>query len=189
MGPQTNKRLDSDEFMELVERYRDEFFRYILRQAWDPGMAEDIFASALLAAFENRHKFQSGTNFRAWMYRIVTNKCYVANRHTGRAFASLDEVGADRVAAEVPRGYTDVLAEPEKVIEACGDELYRAFKLLSEKERACILLRGVESFSYKEIAEIIEIPVGTVMTHLARGRAKLRKELTDYAREQGVVKE
>jgi DNA-directed RNA polymerase specialized sigma24 family protein len=85
-------------------------------------------------------------------------------------------------------GYADVLADPEGVLEQCGDEVVRALRKLKTAERSCILLRGVEEFSYKEIAEILEIPVGTVMTHLARGRAKLRKELTAYARETGIVR-
>ena len=81
-----------DDFIEKVERYRDEFYRYVLRTLWDPGMADDVFSSAILAAWENQHKFTPGTNFRAWMYRIITNKCYVANRVTGRTPAPIDDV-------------------------------------------------------------------------------------------------
>ena len=175
--------------MEQVERYRDEFYRYTLRTLWDSGMAEDTFSSAVLAAWENQHKFTPGTNFRAWMYRIITNKCYVANRHTGRTPAPIDDVPESAfLSLSDDRGYFDVLERPQEVLEECGEEVHRAMGNLSPSQRKCLLLRGVEKFSYKEIAEIMGIPVGTVMTHLSRGRAKMRKELLAYAQEQGIVR-
>ncbi len=73
-------------------------------------------------------------------------------------------------------------------LEDCGDEILRAFRRLSTAERSCFLLLAVERFSYKEIAEIMEMPAGTVMTHLARGRAKLRRDLMDYAVGQGFLR-
>jgi DNA-directed RNA polymerase specialized sigma24 family protein len=85
-------------------------------------------------------------------------------------------------------GYRDVLGNPDAFLEHCGDEVTRAMKNLSTPQRACILLRSAEKFSYREISEILEMPVGTVMTHLSRGRAKLRKELLEYARERGFVR-
>ena len=185
---QSADKLTTREFLELVDQYRDELFRYILRQAWDSQVAEDVFASAVLSAFENRHKFQPGTNFRAWMYRIITNKVFVANRHTGRRFDSLDEAGAERVPEPERKPEFDVVGDPNTVLEEVSDEVLAAMHKLSDNERACILLRGVEGFSYKEIAEILEMPTGTVMTHLSRGRAKLRKELGEYARASGILK-
>ncbi len=177
-----------DDFIEQVDRYRDEFYRYIVRTAWDSSVADDVFSSAVLAAWENRHKFTPGTNFRAWMYRIITNKCFVANRETGRTPRPLDEVPEGVMTAVADRGYRDVLEEPDRFLEQCGDEVHRAFKILSTAQRTCILLRSVEKFSYKEIAEIMDIPVGTVMTHLSRGRTKLRGELLGYAQERGVIR-
>jgi len=177
-----------DDFVALIDKHRDEFFRYILRTAWDSGVAEDVFQSAVLAAYENYHKFTPGTNFRAWVYRIITNKCYVANRNTGRAFDPLDKIDESLIALDERREYGYVLDDPEAVIEQCGDEMFRAFRRLSTAERSCIMLRGIERFSYQEIADILEMPVGTVMTHLSRGRAKLRRELTDYALESGIIK-
>lgn len=184
----SSSTLTSQEFLDLVERHRNEFFRYILRQAWDHQVAEDVFAAAVLAAFENLHKFRRGTNFRAWMYRIITNKVFVANRHTGRTFDRLDDAGGEQIPEPERIPERDVLADPGAVLDELSDEVMLAMRKLSENERACILLRGVEEFSYKEIAEILEMPVGTVMTHLSRGRAKLRKELAEYARAAGVLK-
>jgi len=178
-----------DEFLILIEKHRDEFYRYVLRNVWDSGVADDVFSSAVLAAYKSREKFQVGTNFRAWMYRILTNKCFVANREIGRRGKSLDEVGEYlSLLAEKP-SYKQMIRTPDEFLDHCGDEVMMAMRKLSTMERSCLLLRTMENFSYKELAEILEIPFGTVMTHLARGRAKLRKELYEYAKKTGVVKE
>lgn len=177
-----------DDFVALIDKHRDEFFRYILRTVWDTNVAEDVFQSAVLAAYENYHKFTPGTNFRAWVYRIITNKCFVANRATARTMDPLDKIDESLVALGDRREYGYVLDDPDAVIEQCGDEMFRAFRKLSTAERSCIMLRGIERFSYQEIADILDMPVGTVMTHLSRGRAKLRRELTDYALDSGIIK-
>ena len=177
-----------DEFERKIGEHRHEFYRYIYRNVWDTSVADDVFSSAVLAAYDNRNKYTPGTNFRAWMYRIITNKCFVANRETSRAFEPLDAHTADPPAPEAAADYADIVENPQQFLEDCGDEVYRAFQKLSTAQRSCILLRDVEQFSYKETAAILEIPVGTVMTHLARGRRKLREELTAYARQQGIVR-
>lgn len=172
-----------DEFLDAIEAHRHEFFRFILRNVWDSGLAEDVFSQAVLAAYENRDRYTPGTNFRAWMYRILANKCFVANRETMRGGDAL-ESDATQAADRTP----DALDHPDAVLDQCGDEVFRAMRALSTAQRTCLLLRAVERFSYQEIAEILEIPVGTVMTHLARGRKKLREELVEYAHKQGVIR-
>ncbi len=185
-----NTAITMDEFMAKIEKHRNEFYRYILRTVWDTGVTDDVFASAVLAAWENRHKFTPGTNFRAWVYRIITNKCFVANRETGRTPQPLENTPESAfLTLGGERGYQDILKHPESVLEQCGDELNMAIKKLSTAQRSCIMLRSVEKLSYKEIAEVLDIPVGTVMTHLSRGRARLRKDLLNYARERGVVRD
>jgi RNA polymerase sigma-70 factor (ECF subfamily) len=183
-----SKGLEMDEFLVQIEKHKDEFYRYIYRMAWDSGVADDVFSSAVLAAYQNREKFTPGTNFRAWMYRIITNKCFVANRETGRAPDSLEDHEFHISALPTQPGYDDLLGRGEEVLEACSDEVVMAFRCLSTAERSCLLLRAMQSNSYQEIADILEIPVGTVMTHLSRGRAKLRKRLLEYATEAGIVK-
>lgn len=170
-----------------MEKHRNELYRYVLRVAWDPGKADDIFSAGILSAYENLSKFTPGTNFRAWMYRIVTNKCYVANRETSRAFRSLDEMGPDIAGVAQDADYRDALEEPEHFIEQCGEEVKSAFDKLSQAERSCLMLRAVEQFSYKEIADTLDMPVGTVMTHLSRGRAKMRTDLLDYGKREGLI--
>jgi RNA polymerase sigma-70 factor (ECF subfamily) len=184
-----NTSVVMDEFLEKIEKHKDEFYRFVYRSVWDTGVADDVFSQAVLAAYENRHKYTPGTNFRAWMFRILTNKCFVANRETGRTGVPLESVSEGLVAQAAAPGYRDVLNDPDAFLDACGDEVHIAFRRLSTAERSCLLLRAAEKFSYQEIADTLEIPVGTVMTHLSRGRAKLRLELVEYARETGVIRE
>lgn len=180
--------LTDSQFLAQVERHRHEFYRYVRRTLWNASAADDVFSAAILAAYENRAKFRIGTNFRAWMYRILTNKCFVSNRETMRAAEPLDDHVDFLGLAEEP-GYGDVLREPDRFLDQCGQEVHVAFQRLSDAQRACILLRDVERFTYQEVAQILEIPVGTVMTHLSRGRSKLRKELLEYARARGIVRD
>ena len=183
-----NESLGMEEMLAMIEKHKDEIFRYARRNTSDADTAEDIFSSAVLAALDGRKKFTPGTNFRAWMYRIITNKCFVANREKARSRTDLFEAAAEFTALYDKPEYISVLEEPDRFLETCGDEVRSAFQRLSTAERSCILLKAVERFSYKEIAKILKIPVGTVMTHLARGRAKLREDLTSYAFSQGFLK-
>ena len=177
-----------DGFVAAIEQHRDQFYRFVLRNTWDTSAVEDVFASAVLAAFENRHRFTPGTNFRAWMFRILANKCFVANRETLRDGGPLDDDAMEMLPATVSLRYTAILEDPASFLEQCGDEVFLAFRKLSTAQRTCILLKDVEHFSYQEIADILEIPVPTVMTHLGRGRARLRKELLEYARKAGIIR-
>jgi len=179
---------DMDYFLKQIEKHRHEFFRFVLRSVWDSSQAEDVFSAAVLAAYQSRDRFTEGTNFRAWMFRIIANRCFQANRETARTPESLDDVRVEWEALADEPGYGDVLRDPDGFLENCDDEVLRAFRRLSTAERSCILLRGVEGFSYRQIAETLEIPVGTVMTHLSRGRVKLRRELLEHAKERGIVR-
>jgi RNA polymerase sigma-70 factor, ECF subfamily len=178
-----------DEFLVEIEKRKDEFYRYILRNVWDSGVADDVFSSAVLAAYKSRANYTPGSNFRAWMYRILTNKCFVANREISRRGESLDEVQDYLSELSTKDDYSNAITDPEEFLDECGDEVLMAMKKLSTMERSCLLLKTMGRFSYKELAEILEIPFGTVMTHLARGRAKLRKELYQYAVGSGIINE
>lgn len=178
-------RLSDSEFVELLENHRDEFYRYVYRNVWNADAAEDVMSSAVLAAYRQLDKFEKGTNFRAWMFRILTNKCYVANRETKRHAIDIESIderhfSTDRETQEA------AFRDPAKFLDRCGDELFEAMRQLSTGERSCLLLLTIERYSYREIASIMDMPLGTVMTHLARGRAKLRRLLTEYARARGI---
>ncbi len=176
-----------DDFLNKIETYKDEFYRYIYRNVWDSGIADDVFSSAILVAYQKQKSFRQGSNFRAWMYKILTNKCFSANKETNRKQENIEDFENSFIALSEDSTYNNILEDPEDFLSLCGDEVFIAFRVLSTSERSCILLKGVESFSYKEISEILEIPVGTVMTHLSRGRTKLRKELLSYAKSEGII--
>ena len=150
-------------------------------------MADDVFSNAILAAYQNQHKFQPGSNFRAWMYRIITNKCFVSNREISRRGSELDEFSEGLGSLAADPHYRQSYTSADTFLEECGDEVTAAMRKLSSMERSCLMLKTMENFSYKEIAQILEIPFGTVMTHLSRGRAKLRKELMNYAQQNGIA--
>lgn len=177
-----------DEFVTLIEKHKDEFYRYVLRTVWDRSVADDVFASAVLAAYKSKDNFILGTNFRAWMFRILTNKCYVANREIKKYSGNIDDFQEELENTAVNSDSNKILDTPDAFLAECGDEVNMAMRVLSTKERTCFMLRIIEGMSYKEIAKIMEIPFGTVMTHLARGRAKMKNELYTFALEKGLVK-
>ena len=177
-----------DDFLKHIEEHRHEFYAHIYKAMWDTGVADDVFSESVLAAYKSRNNFKPGTNFRAWMYRIITNKCFVANRETARTTESLDEATTCFAALDDGSSYVDIIDEPCEFLEKCGDEVNMAFRKLSTAERSSVLLKSVAQLSYKDIAGILDIPTATVMTHLARGRTKLRSGLLDYAREEGFIR-
>jgi len=178
--------LSNEAFMELLEKHRHEFYRYIMRNVWNPSVAEDVFSSGIMTAYEQREKFKEGTNFRAWVFKILTNKCYVANRETKRSAIDVEQIDESHF-ANYDEHMHQAWEDPYWFLEQMGDELYAAMRKLGTAERSCLLLLSVEKYSYKEIASTLDMPVGTVMTHLARGRAKLRRLLLDHALAEGII--
>lgn len=176
----------TQEFVAGIEKHKDEFYRFARRTAWSSAAVDDIFSAAILAGYENRHKYTPGTNFRAWMFQILLNKCYSANRETARNVQARGKFSDTIATKSATSQINDVLTDPEALFDLCDDEVRRAFRKLSTAEKACMLLRGIEDYSYKEIAQTLEIPAGTVMTHLNRGRVKLRNELRTYAESSGL---
>jgi RNA polymerase sigma-70 factor, ECF subfamily len=177
--------MEDQAFMTLLETHRHEFFAFVKRSVWNEANAEDVFCAAVASAYENRRVYRPDSNFRAWMYKILVNKSFAANRQTGRAAVDIDTVDEHYLAQEnVPDvGTTE---DFDRLVHECGDEVLGALTRLRPIERSCFLLLSLGGYSYREIAEITEVPGGTVVTHLARGRAKLRQWLCDYAAERGV---
>jgi RNA polymerase sigma-70 factor (ECF subfamily) len=181
-----NRRMSDEEFANLLERHRHEFYRYVHRNVWNQDVSEDVFSAAVLAAYKGLDNFQAGSNFRAWMYKILTNKCFVANREIQRSAIDVESIDQQLLATE-PQADSTPLEDPEWFLQQCGDEVYRALRLLSTAERSCFLLLTLGKYSYKEISEILEMPVGTVLTHLSRGRTKMRQRLLNYAGQKRII--
>ena len=178
--------MTDSEFVNSIESHRHEFYRYVLRNVWNPEVANDVFSSAILAAYKQLSKFKDGTNFRAWLYKILTNKCFVANRETQRMAVHIDTIDEQNLGIHSHEQRLD-FENPGQFLEMCGDEVNLALEQLSTAQRSCLLLFAFGQFRYKEIAEILDIPIGTVMTHLARGRKKLKHSLTPYAIKEGIL--
>ena len=173
--------MSPEEFTQLIEAHRHEFYSYIYKQLWDKSLCDDIFSQSMMTAWEKRMSFEQGTNFRAWVYQIITFKCYTANKQKHRhGQLSLDDLHEDFE----PEDTTSHAFQGENWIQECDEAIPQALEQLQEKERSCLLLRAMENHSYKEISEIVSIPIGTVMTHLHRARKKMQKHLKDYLENQ-----
>ncbi len=152
--------------------------------------AEDLVQESFLRAYRYWDKFVEGTNCRAWLFKILTNTFitrYHARRRDSEIVAAVSEASTDDILShEVVHASRD----PEGALASrlLSDDVVRALEALPAEFRLAVLLSDVEEFSYKEIAEIMDCPVGTVMSRLFRGRRLLQRALHDYAVEQGIIK-
>ncbi len=173
--------MNDKKFLDYVKQYKDELYSFIAHTLNDKSSIDDVFSEAILVAYKNKDKFIEGTNFKAWLYKILLNKCFVANRDISLYWEPIDEYSDKLInLPEWHNGYDkwDPEKNIENFLENCSDEVYEAFSKLSRLQKMCIYLKDIENFSYKEIADILSIPLASVMTHLSRGRAKLRKILS-----------
>lgn len=184
------RRDEHAEFEEIAMPHADALFGAAMRMTRDRDQAEDLVQETLLRAFRFWHKFQRGTNIKAWLFRIQTN--IFINRYRKKQSESkvmddrqVDDL-LDRFAVEesawIP---TDVREDFLK--QVLGDEVVDALDKLPFEFRMTVLLADMHDFSYKEIAEVLECPVGTVMSRLHRARKMLQAQLFQYAVDRGVV--
>jgi RNA polymerase sigma-70 factor, ECF subfamily len=162
-----------------------------LRLTRNPQDAEDLVQEAYLRAYRGFSGFQEGTNLRAWMYRILTNTFINTYRKKQRQPQTVADEDIEDWYLYDKLGESGVEASAEtEVLEKIPDEdVQRALEDLPENFRMAVLLADVEGFSYKEIAEILGIPIGTVMSRLHRGRKALQKALWETVRERGLVRD
>ena len=162
-----------------------------LRLTRNPTDAEDLVQETFLRAYRGFAGFEPGTNLRAWLYRILMNTFINAYRKKQREPQTIsdDEVEDWYLYSKMVEGGAEPSAEAN-VIDAIPDEdVQEALQSLPEQFRTAVLLADVEGFSYKEIAEIMDVPIGTVMSRLHRGRKALEKRLWNVVRERGLVRD
>jgi len=181
----------SDEFEAEALRHLDALYRTALRMTRSEADAEDLVQETYIRAFRFRDQFTLGTNMKAWLFRILTNTFInTYRRKTAQPevtdLEGIDEFSLYRRMADDRAASTSPDPEAELLNSVVDTEVTDALEELPEKFRTTVLL-DVEGFSYKEIAEMLSIPIGTVMSRLHRGRKFLQKRLYDLARERGIA--
>ena len=178
----------AEEFEELAMPLLDQLYGAALRLTRNPADAEDLVQEAYAKAFAGFHSFKPGTNFRAWMYRILTNAYINHYRRRQRQPAQYptEEITDWQLAAAAEHTSTGLRSAEVEAMELLPDEEIRAaLAELPEEFRMAVYYADVQDLPYKEIAEIMDTPLGTVMSRLHRGRKQLRGLLRDVAAERG----
>ncbi len=189
-GKKSSPHARREKFEELAYPHMEALYNTALRLARNPLDAEDLVQEAFLRAYRFYHQFEEGTNFKAWIFKILTNTFINHYRKKTRGpqqvelekiqpyYPAPNDEGAGTITADDFSHYQDFF----------GDEINHALQQLSEDFRWVIILCDLEEFSYKEIATMLGIPIGTVMSRLSRARMQLQKLLQDYARQEGIIK-
>jgi RNA polymerase sigma-70 factor (ECF subfamily) len=179
-------------FTGMAMEYMGSLYSAALRMTRNPADAEDLVQETYLKAYRAFGSFQEGTNLKAWLYRILTNtfiNSYRARRRRPEQ-TELDDV-EDLYLYRRLGGLEAVTAgrsAEEEVLEHFTEgDVKAAVEALPEQFRMAVLLADVEGFSYKEIADILDVPIGTVMSRLHRGRKALQKALHEFGRARGLV--
>jgi RNA polymerase sigma-70 factor (ECF subfamily) len=173
------RRVESQGFEAVALPHLNDLYRTAVHLVRDRTEAHDLVQEAYLQAWKAFHRFEPGTNCRAWLFKILLNEV----RHYRRRWFNTKTV------PESEHSFEDLASEPP-IPEIIQDEdVLAALDEIPREFREVVLLSDVQEFSYKEIAEMLGIPVGTVMSRLSRGRKQLRTKLADYAGATGVGRE
>ena len=185
---------DQAHFADLAMEHMPSLYSAALRMTRNPADAEDLVQETYLRAYRGFGGFEEGTNLKAWLYRILTNT--FINRYRAKKrrpeetdFDDVEDFYLYKRLGGLEEARAGRSAEDELMDLFPEAEVKEAVESLPENFRLAVLLADVEGFSYKEIADILDIPIGTVMSRLHRGRKALQKRLYDFAVERGLATE
>src|SRR5688572_19593555 len=170
------------EFEQLALGHIDSLYATGLRMTRDPRDSEDLVQDTMLTAYRFFDKFEPGTNIKAWLFKILTNTFINKYRKRVREREVRDLLDQEETPSLMSEDVTENSRDPEAMILGgiVSDDVKRALDAVPYDYRLAVVLSDLEDFSYKEIAEIMECPVGTVMSRLHRGRRLLQKTLREY---------
>lgn len=181
-----------DEFEALALRHIDALYAAGLRLTRNERDAEDLVQDALLRAYRFFDRFERGTNIKAWLFKILTNTFINKYRRTTKERSIVDGPEQDTVQAHAAsRDTAEQASDPERWFfdRLLSDDVLKAVDALPIDFRMVVILADLQEFSYREIADILDVPVGTVMSRLYRGRRLLQKALAQYAVDSGFAAE
>ena len=183
---------DQAQFADVAMEYMPSLYSAALRMTRSSADAEDLVQETYLKAYRAYDRFQEGTNLKAWLYKILTNTFINSYRAKQRRpqlsdVEDVEDLYLFRRLGGAEGAMAGRSAEDEVIDLFTDTEVKEALESLPDTFRMAVLLADVEGFSYKEIAEIMDVPVGTVMSRLHRGRKALQKALMEFGRERGLV--
>jgi len=178
-------------FAALAFPHMDALYGTALRMTRHPHDAEDLVQDVYLRAYRFFDRFEEGTNFKAWIFKILTNTFINRYRQKVREPQQTDFEKVEFFYTAIEKERDDkyeVRYDEKQYADLFGDEVSAALGRLSYDFRTVVILCDIEGFSYKEIAQITDTPMGTVMSRLSRARQQLQNYLRDYAHREGIVK-
>jgi RNA polymerase sigma-70 factor (ECF subfamily) len=183
---------ERDRFEVLVNEHLDGLYGTALRLTRNRTTAEDLIQDTFLKAWRSFRTFQAGTNARAWLYKILMNAYIDSYRKSTRSPETVDQEDVGEFYLYAKAQESDELkraGDPEEILlsKIMDADVKSALEQVPEPFRSAVILADLQDFSYREIADILEIPIGTVMSRLYRGRRHLQRLLWDYARRAGYA--